>query len=61
MIAAAKEADMPVIGMMVDQKEEAPENVVTSLVWHMRPTVEAVVAQAKNGPEGGGPRASSPS
>lgn len=50
-IAAAEEADLPVVGMMVDQKEEAPEHVVTSLIWHMRPTVDAVVEQAKNGPE----------
>jgi basic membrane protein A and related proteins len=50
-IAAAKEADLPVIGMMVDQHDEAPQNVATSLVWHMLPTVEAVIAQAKNGPE----------
>jgi basic membrane protein A and related proteins len=50
-IAAAKEADVPVIGMMVDQKAEAPQHVVTSLVWHMLPTVEAVVAQAKSSPE----------
>lgn len=42
-IAAAEEADLPVIGMMVDQKKEAPEHVVTSLVWNMRPTVDAVV------------------
>ena len=40
------------IGMMVDQKDEAPQNVVTSLVWHMRPTVDAVIAQTENGPEG---------
>lgn len=49
-IAAAQEADIPVIGMMVDQEEEAPEHVVTSLIWHMRPTVDAVVEQAENGP-----------
>jgi basic membrane protein A len=50
-IAAAEEADIPVIGMMVDQKEEAPEHVVTSLIWNVRPTVDAVIAQTKNGPE----------
>jgi basic membrane lipoprotein Med (substrate-binding protein (PBP1-ABC) superfamily) len=50
-IAAAKDAGVPVIGMMVDQKEEAPKNVVTSLVWHMLPTVEAVIAQAKGSPK----------
>lgn len=50
-IAAAEEADIPVIGMMVDQEEEAPEHVVTSLIWNVRPTVDAVIAQTKNGPE----------
>jgi basic membrane protein A len=50
-IAAAEEADLPVIGMMVDQKEEAPEHVVTSLIWKMRPTVDAVIEQARTEPE----------
>jgi basic membrane protein A len=49
-IAAAEEADIPAIGMMVDQEEEAPQHVVTSLIWHMRPTVDAVVEQAKDSP-----------
>lgn len=49
-IAAAEEADIPVIGMMVDQKEEAPGHVVTSLIWNVRPTVDAVVAQIEDGP-----------
>lgn len=44
-IEAAVEKDLPVIGMMVDQKEEAPQNVVTSLVWDMRPTIDHVVEQ----------------
>ncbi len=50
-IAAAEEADIPAIGMMVDQKEEAPRHVATSLIWNMRPTVDAVIEQAKDGPE----------
>lgn len=50
-IAAAKEANLPVVGMMVDQKDEAPKNVVTSLIWHMRPTVDAVAVQATGKPE----------
>ena len=29
--------------MMVDQQDQAPEYVVSSLVWDMRPTIEAVV------------------
>lgn len=44
-IEAAVEKDLPVIGMMVDQKEEAPQNVVTSLVWDMRPTIDHVVQE----------------
>lgn len=51
-IAAAKDANLPVIGMMVDQKDESPDHVATSLIWNMSPTVEAVIKQARNGPEG---------
>jgi basic membrane lipoprotein Med (substrate-binding protein (PBP1-ABC) superfamily) len=50
-IAAAEEADLPVVGMMVDQEAEAPNHVVTSLIWHMRPTVDAVVEQATGEPQ----------
>jgi basic membrane protein A len=48
-IAAAEEHQLPVFGMMVDQKDQAPEYVVSSLVWDMRPTIEAVVAAVKDG------------
>ena len=48
-IAAAEENKLPVFGMMVDQKDQAPEYVVSSLVWNMRPTIEAVVAAVKDG------------
>lgn len=48
-IEAAEEKDLPVIGMMVDQKDLAPNNVVTSLVWNMQPTIEALVEQVKDG------------
>jgi basic membrane lipoprotein Med (substrate-binding protein (PBP1-ABC) superfamily) len=34
---------------MVDQSELAPDNVVTSLVWNMQPTVEALVEQVSGG------------
>lgn len=51
-IAAAEEAGLPVVGMMVDQQEEAPMNVITSLVWNMRPTVDAVAEMATSGPQG---------
>lgn len=50
-IAAAKDANIPVIGMMVDQKSEAPRNVATSLVWNVGPTVDAVIKEIKSGPE----------
>ena len=48
-IEVADENDLPVIGMMVDQQELAPDNVVTSLVWNMQPTVEALVEQVSDG------------
>lgn len=51
-IAAAEEADIPVFGMMVDQSDEAPDHVVSSLMWHMRPTVDAVIEQATGEPQG---------
>lgn len=49
-IAAAKEANLPVIGMMVDQHDDAPGHVATSLIWNMRPTVDAIIEQAKGKP-----------
>ena len=55
-IAAAEEADIPVIGMMVDQKEEAPGHVVTSLIWNVRPTVDAVDRTDRERPRGRRPR-----
>jgi basic membrane protein A and related proteins len=48
-IEIADEHDLPAIGMMVDQRELAPDNVVTSLVWNMQPTIEAVVEQVLAG------------
>lgn len=48
-IEAAKEKNLPAIGMMVDQKADAPKNVMTSLVWNMRPTVEEVIKEFKAG------------
>jgi basic membrane lipoprotein Med (substrate-binding protein (PBP1-ABC) superfamily) len=48
-IAAASENSLPVFGMMVDQQSEAPEYVVSSLLWDMRPTVEAVVSAVEDG------------
>lgn len=51
-IAAAKDNKLPAIGMMVDQKDEAPGIVATSLIWHMGPTVDAIIKQALDGPKG---------
>jgi basic membrane protein A and related proteins len=48
-ISAAQENGLPVFGMMVDQQAQAPEHVVSSLVWDMRPTVEAVVEAVADG------------
>lgn len=48
-IAAAEENGLPVFGMMVDQQSEAPEYVVSSLLWDMRPTVEAIVGSVEDG------------
>jgi len=50
-IDAAKEADIPAIGMMVDQKNDAPQNVLTSLVWNVGPTVDAIIKQITDGPQ----------
>jgi basic membrane protein A and related proteins len=48
-IEVADEHDLPVFGMMVDQHDIAPDNVVASLVWNMLPTVEALVEQVSGG------------
>jgi len=48
-IAAASEHGLPAIGMMVDQQDQAPEFVVTSLLWNMQPTVEHVLEQVLAG------------
>jgi basic membrane lipoprotein Med (substrate-binding protein (PBP1-ABC) superfamily) len=48
-IEIAEANDLPVIGMMVDQHDLAPNHVVTSLVWNMRPTIEALVDQVSGG------------
>jgi basic membrane protein A and related proteins len=48
-IPAAEENGLPVFGMMVDQQDQAPEHVVSSLVWNMQPTIEAVVEAVGDG------------
>ena len=44
-IEAAAENDLVAIGNMSDQKELAPDNVVTSVTWNMAPTVGYVIDQ----------------
>jgi basic membrane lipoprotein Med (substrate-binding protein (PBP1-ABC) superfamily) len=48
-IEAAKEKGLLSIGMMVDQKQQAPESVMTSLVWNMQPTVEEAFKEVQAG------------
>ena len=44
-IEAASENDLLAIGNMSDQREQAPEHVVTSVTWNMEPTVKYVIDQ----------------
>ena len=44
-VAAAKEKGLPSVGCMGDQKSEGPTSVMTSVLWNMHPTVEAVLTQ----------------
>ena len=48
-IAAAKEKGVLAIGNMSDQQAQAPENVITSVVWDMQPTVDYVLDQVAGG------------
>jgi basic membrane protein A len=48
-IEAADENDLIAIGNMSDQKELAPDNVVTSVTWNMAPTVKYVIDQVLAG------------
>jgi basic membrane protein A and related proteins len=48
-IAAAKEKGLRSIGCMGDQKTEGPTSVMTSVMWDMGPTVEAVLKQLRDG------------
>lgn len=46
-IEAAKERGLPSVGAMADQKDQAPESVMTSILWDMGPTVKAVLDQVE--------------
>lgn len=48
-IEAAKEKGLLAFGNMSDQKELAPENVLTSPVWNMAPTAKFVIDQVLAG------------
>ncbi|MCB0128710.1 MAG: BMP family protein, partial [Caldilineaceae bacterium] len=48
-IEAAAENGLYAFGNMSDQKELAPENVVSGPVWHMEPTVDYIVGQVQAG------------
>ncbi len=47
-IAAAKEKGLRSVGCMGDQKSEGPVSVMTSVMWNMHPTVEAVLKQVRD-------------
>ena len=48
-IEAASENDLVAVGNMSDQKELAPEHVVSSVTWNMNPTVGYVIDQVMAG------------
>ncbi|HZJ47981.1 MAG TPA: BMP family protein [Acidimicrobiia bacterium] len=48
-IEAAQEKGLLAFGNMSDQKDLAPENVVSSVVWNLEPTVTYVVNQVGGG------------
>lgn len=48
-IEAAKEKGLLAFGNMSDQKELAPENVLTGPVWNMKPTTKFVIDQVLKG------------
>ena len=48
-IEAASENDLVAIGNMSDQKELAPQHVVSSVTWNMEPTVAYVIDQVMAG------------
>lgn len=48
-IEAASENGLLAIGNMSDQRDLAPENVITSVTWNMTPTAEYVIDQVQAG------------
>ncbi|MCB0108556.1 MAG: acetolactate decarboxylase, partial [Caldilineaceae bacterium] len=47
--AVAAAAGVYVIGNMIDQRAEAPQAVVSSVLWNVRPTLDYVIDQVRNG------------
>jgi basic membrane protein A and related proteins len=48
-IEAAAENDLFVFGNLTDQRDIAPDHVLTGPLWNMTPTVEYVISQVKGG------------
>jgi basic membrane lipoprotein Med (substrate-binding protein (PBP1-ABC) superfamily) len=48
-IVAAQESGLPAFGMMIDQQADAPDYVVSSLLWNLKPTIEAIVTDVEAG------------
>jgi basic membrane protein A and related proteins len=48
-IEAASENGLYAFGNMSDQKDLAPESVVSGPVWHMEPTVDYIISQVAGG------------
>lgn len=51
-LAAAKETGVLAFGDMVDQRDEAPDQVVTGTIWNMRPVLDHAIARAAAGEVG---------
>ncbi len=48
-IEAAKERKVLAVGNLLDQYSEAPEHVITSITWHMEPTLRAAFKAIRSG------------
>ncbi|MEZ4705583.1 MAG: ABC transporter substrate-binding protein [Caldilineaceae bacterium] len=48
-IKAAAAAGVYAIGNMIDQRDDAPTAVVSSVVWNLRPTLDYVIEQVRSG------------
>jgi basic membrane protein A len=48
-IEASKEKNIPVVGYGTDLNELAPKNIITSVIWNVGVTFNAIVEDVKNG------------